>query len=102
MNSLTDKDWGWWPFLFLRPRKEADIDNVLLLKMACCFGPLVTAFVLFVRFTLREPITTASAGVCVVGCSIAFFIGYKLTFAIFWNRRARRLRLSEAPSDAET
>jgi hypothetical protein len=102
MNSMTDKDWGWRPFLFLRPRRDEDICNITLLKMAACFGPLIAALVLVVRFLLREPISAASAGVCIIACCIAFFVAYKFSFAISWNRRARRLRSSEAPLNAKT
>ncbi len=102
MNSLTDKDWGWRPFLFLRPRRDEDICNITLLKMAACFGPLIAALVLAVRFLMREPISIASAGVCLVVCCTAFFVGYRSSFAISWNRRARRLPSSEAPVHAKT
>jgi hypothetical protein len=101
MNSLTDKDWGWQPFLFLRPRRDEDIDNSTLLKMSLCYGPLIAALVLVVRFILREPVTISSAAICVLFCCAAFFIGYKFTFAISWNRRARRLRSSESPPSAK-
>ena len=23
VNEITDKDWSWWPFLWLRPAKQA-------------------------------------------------------------------------------
>ena len=33
LNSLTDMDSGWWPVLFLRPPKDKEIDNRLLLRL---------------------------------------------------------------------
>jgi hypothetical protein len=102
MNFLTDQDWGWRPFLFLRPEKDRDIDNVVLLKMASCFGPSAVLVALLVLFLLGYGITARDTSLFVAGGWIAFFIGYKFTFAIFWNRRAKRLRSLGAQSAPET
>ena len=102
MNSLTDHDWGWRPFLFLRPRKDQDMDNAVLLKMACCFGPAAGMLVLLLRFLFHRPITLSGTLIVLLGCSILFFVGYKFTFAVFWNRRARRLRAHESQFTSET
>src|SRR5437899_79633 len=92
MNWLTDQDWGWRPFLFLRPRKDQDMDNATLLKIACCGGPATGGLVLLsLRVLFRRSITMSIALNCIVACSIAFFLAYKFTFAVYWNRRARRL-----------
>src|SRR4051812_10461480 len=102
MNSLTDQDWGWRPFLFLRPHKHQDIDNVVLLKMTSCFGPAAGCLALLAFFILTRSVTPRDAILCIAGGSIAFFIGYKFTFAIFWNRRAKRLRSVDARCAPET
>jgi hypothetical protein len=48
MNKLTDMDSGWWPFLGLRPKKEAVMNTRLLLKMTALFGSLSGALGLFI------------------------------------------------------
>jgi len=93
MNYLTDMDGGWWPFLRLRPAQHERMNNGHLLKMALHFGPLygllVFAWYVFVGLVA---LSILWAVVCVL-TSIAFFFGaYKFTFAIFWNRRAKRLQ----------
>jgi hypothetical protein len=104
MNWFTDMDSGWWPVLSLRPSKDRDIDNRVLFKISPVFGSL-TGFAIFV-LSYPQMISAASvSGVVAVladvmlwylfGC-VVFFVGYKFTFAYFWNRRARRLRSSEA------
>ena len=39
MNRLTDMDSGWWPFLQLRPAKNQEMNNKLLVTMAAYYGP---------------------------------------------------------------
>jgi hypothetical protein len=90
MNSLTDMDWGWWPVVFLRPPKHKDMDMVVLLKMTCFFGPMTALVVLLGRF-MRMGRATLSATDLLL-CCVFFFVLYKFTFAIAWNRRAKRLR----------
>ncbi len=47
MNWLTDLDWGWWPVLSMRPQKDDDIDNRVLLKISPIFGS-VAGLILYV------------------------------------------------------
>ncbi len=91
MNALTDMDWGWWPVLFLRPAKDKDIDNVILLKMSLVFGSIVGAFFSLLIFLRSRAITLDVLLFALLGW-LLFFVGYKITFAYSWNRRARRLR----------
>jgi hypothetical protein len=98
MNRLNDMDWGWWPLVSLRPPKDREIDNRLLLKISPIFGGLAGIFG-FLCCVFRH-ITPATAGRAVIfyllGC-IVFFVVYKFTFAYFWNRRARRLKSQAQP-----
>ncbi len=92
MNRLTDQDWGWWPFVFLRPPKDKAMDNVLLVKMSFSFGSMLGLAYLVIWFVAFHQLTLLSVALCFAGGWIVFFLGYKFTFACFWNRRARRLR----------
>jgi hypothetical protein len=97
MNWLTDMDWGWWPILFLRPPKDQEMDNLVLLKMTPFFGSVVGILFLLVVVFGATGIPTSGNIIfalilCVLVGWILFFVIYKLTFAYFWNRRARRLR----------
>ena len=47
-------------------------------------------------------LSAAIAAAVVLFTSLAFFIVYKFTFAITWNRRARRLRMNAAPGEASS
>ncbi len=82
MNWLTDMDWGWWPFLFLRPAKDMKITMLQLAKMSLCFGTVIG---IILALVLRS-FWGIPMGI------ISFFILYGVTFAYFWNRRAHRLQ----------
>jgi hypothetical protein len=38
---LTDMNWGWWPFLYLRPPPHVQLTTARVAKMAIHYGPLV-------------------------------------------------------------
>ncbi len=93
MNKMTDVDWGWWPVLFLRPSKDKDIDNVILLKLSLVFGSAIGVLSLLMAFLSRRSITLDMFVFAFLFGWVFFFVGYKVTFVYFWNRRARRLRM---------
>jgi hypothetical protein len=102
MNRLTDIDLGWWPFLFLRPKKDQLIDTAALLNISIYFGVLYGAVFYCVWAILkRTGFSIASLLAHIVVFPIAFFVLYKCTFAVFWNRRARRLQ-SQRPGPSAT
>jgi len=99
MNALSDMDWGWWPVRFLRPPKNKDIDNLVLLKLTFFFGPVMGLAVFLLRLGRMEKVTPGGvAAYFLFGC-VLFFVFYKFTFAYFWNRRARRLRADESRNE---
>ena len=94
MNWLTDMDWGWWPLLSARPSKERPIDIVVLAKITPFFGTLAGLLIA----VIANHFTSLRRVLVDVGLAwVLFFIGYRLTFAIAWNSRARLLRRVFAP-----
>ena len=93
MNKLTDMDSGWFPVLFLRPAKDEDIDNLVLLKLSLVFGSVIGVILLWLEFTKGKGIGLGSVVFSVLEGWILFFVLYKFTFAFFWNRRAKRFRI---------
>lgn len=92
MNMLTDIDSGWWPVLFLRPDKNKNIDNAILGKLSLVYGPIIGLGWWFSTFANTGIINFGNAFFFVLIACLLFFVIYKVTFAYFWNRRARRLR----------
>jgi len=101
MNWMTDMDWGWWPVVRLRPQKERDIDNKVLLQISPIYGT-PAGLLLFFLFS-GHPRTIFTLIILPLAVLVGwglFFITYKSTFAYFWNRRASRLRSAPAVSDS--
>lgn len=101
-NYLTDMDWGWWPFSFLRPAKNVEMTAGRVFKISLYYGPF-TGLLMYLIFgingliphfpNIRDTIPALLASV-IIGTGL-FFIGYLFTFAYFWNQRAKRLQRGE-------
>ena len=94
MNSLTDKDWGWWPLLFLRPKKEKNIDNIIIFKVDLLFSSILGLIFALGSYWRAKEINWINVVLSFIIGWILFFLLYKFTFAYFWNCRAKRLRKS--------
>lgn len=91
-NWMSDMDWGWWPLLSLRPARDKDIDSVVLFKMTMFFGTVSGMLVLLIGlWDPSSPTVGSLAGDFLFGW-FGFLVVYKVSFAHFWNRRAKRLR----------
>lgn len=93
-NWLSDQDWGWWPFLHLRPRRDQRMTTTDVSWIALHVGPPVGlaagAMLLALHVALRSqafPVLLAA----VLGGTGLFVPLYRATFAYCWNRRAARL-----------
>jgi hypothetical protein len=89
MNRLTDMDWGWWPVLFLRPQKDRDMNNALVLKLTLVFSPVIAFLALAVIGRGFSPAFVVRVWLTAM---VSFFVLYRLTFAVAWNARARQVR----------
>ncbi len=92
MNYLSDIDWGWWPVLFLRPAKDKDFDNVILIKLSLVYGSVLGAFFVLLKFLKTGMPTLGEIFYFMLLGWVLFFVVFKFPGAYFWNRRARRLR----------
>jgi len=89
-NWLSDQNWGWWPFLALRPPKDKPMDSWLVAKLCLCFAPLYWIVLAGVGWVTHFW-TLGMAFLGLLVASLALFFFYRLTFAVCWNRRAVRL-----------
>jgi hypothetical protein len=89
-NWVSDKDFIWWPFSFLRPEKHVPMSMTLILQMAACFAGLGT--LMFTAFAIVNNIFTISSLFQTLFFSYAlFFLWFTLITRTFWNRRAYKL-----------
>jgi hypothetical protein len=99
LNRLTDQDWGWWPFVSLRPKRDEKMTTDYVAKIALVYGSIggfvfsVVVILLGSLYGGPPPFHDAVWMVVIfTALLIVFFIpGYRLTFAVAWNRRAERL-----------
>ena len=102
MNSLSDQDWGWWPFLFLRPEQDEYMDNILVLKLTLYYGLFFSIVgILFLSATGVE-LMVQQLIVGVLLFHVFFFALYRVSFATMWNRRASRLQKRKRESTLAT
>ena len=89
-NWVSDKDFIWWPFSFLRPEAHEPITFKTSLLMTACFGGL--SFVMFTTLAIANNAFDAqSALFTLVGCFLGFFLWFNLVTRPLWNRRSRAL-----------
>src|SRR5450432_735258 len=89
LNALNDADLQWWPFLHLRPSQHRDLSSRHVLKMSLHYG--LAIFLLLVFAVGRHLTLPLCAELLAAGIG-SFFIIFRSTFAIAWNRRAKRIR----------
>lgn len=101
INRLSDFDAGWWPLLRLRPAKDQLMDTMQLVKIVGAAGALVGVPLVGIAAVLQHPYLPWLDLATYLGLAcVGFFVVYKFTFALAWNRRARRLQAFAAGSDA--
>lgn len=90
-NWLSDKDFIWWPFSFLRPQKQEFITMKLVSIMTACFGGL--AFLMFTCFAVVNNLFSIdSMMTTLMSCFGGFFLWFTCVTKPVWNIRARALQ----------
>lgn len=91
-NHLSDMDWGWWPLRSLRPARDQEISQSLILKL-CAVHATVLGLLFAGLYYWRMPDATLGGAVkAFLFGWFLFYLCYKYLCVPFWNRRARRLR----------
>ena len=95
VNEVSDKDWSWWPFLWLRPEKDAHLSLGRIASISVLYG--VPASVLS---ELGIKLQYAASVPELVGIGLLFplmfFCFGSVVVAPMWNRRAERLTARRA------
>jgi hypothetical protein len=93
-NWLSDKDFIWWPFSFLRPEPKVPMTFKLTLHMTGCFGGL--AFLMFsVMALMNNALTFDYAFSVLLSAFGGFFVWFNIVTRPLWNRRAVKLSLQK-------
>ena len=95
VNELSDKNWSWWPFLWMRPEKHVHLSLARVFSVSILYGVPMSTLMLIA--TKLQPVTSQSellfAGS--VFPLLFLFIG-SVVVAPMWNRRAARLQRKSA------
>ncbi|MDB4946402.1 MAG: hypothetical protein JWP97_5936 [Labilithrix sp.] len=95
VNEVSDKDWAWWPFLWMRPEKHGHLSVVRVAAMAMLYG--LPASVLT---ELGIKLQYAASAAEIAGTALFFPVLFLLVGTVFvapmWNRRAASLRSRRA------
>lgn len=99
LNRLSDQDWNWWPCLSLRPAPDEPMTTKLVAQITLIYGPVAglacSAIVIgwlslaFGPLGFHEAMRIALLLTSTL--MVTFFIGYRSTVVVAWNRRAARL-----------
>jgi hypothetical protein len=90
-NWLTDKDFLWWPFSFLRPEPNVPMSFKDTSLMTGCFGGL--AFLMFsIMAVMNNAFTIEIAFTTFIACFGGFFVWFNVITKPLWNRRAFALK----------
>lgn len=90
INKLNDQDWGWWPFLRLRPPKHERISIGRLVVMSLLYGFLYGTVTIVAFASLGRASWSHFPGV-VTFFVLLFFVLWGACFRPSWNRRAALL-----------
>jgi hypothetical protein len=88
VNSLSDSDFNWWPFLFLRPEQDQKLGNGRVLALAALYGIFLG---LLINIVAALQHTKVHPALFPVATTLGFFVFFRLTVAWCWNRRADRM-----------
>lgn len=91
VNSVTDKDGAWWPFLWLRPHKHVSLTLDRLCMLAVLYGA-PGGMLLAVGFALLYPSQREKAALVALGFPMLLLFIATAIIGPMWNRRAERLR----------
>ena len=89
-NWLSDRDFIWWPFSFLRPDPHVLMTFKHTLLMTGCFGGL--GFLMFsIMAVMNNAMNVDYALAVFLSCFGGFFLWFNLITKPLWNHRARKL-----------
>ena len=90
-NRLSDTDFVWFPFLFLKLKPHQQMTWPHIFKMSPIFG-FYFCLMYFLKNAIFDIIPSkANIEVVYMHFTLGFFVWFSVVTRFFWNRRARRL-----------
>jgi hypothetical protein len=93
-NRVSDLDWLWQPFLFVRPKQTQRFSFWRVLLCGVIVTVVAPGLVMLLRVAMNRPVFFEWVIYFVVA-SLVFTCAFFGIVAYFWNRRATRLARGE-------
>ncbi len=91
INEISDRDWSWWPFLWLRPEKHAELSLSRVIALSLLYG-LPCGVLTATASSLVHTGSLAETLFLPLAFPLMFLFAGSAIVAPMWNRRAERLR----------
>jgi hypothetical protein len=95
VNEVSDKDWSWWPFLWLRPEKQEHLSLGRVASVSMLYG-VPASVLLALGIKLQYAASLAEHVATGLVFPLLFLLFGSAVVAPMWNRRADRLRARSA------
>lgn len=95
VNEVSDKDWAWWPFLWLRPEKHEHLSLLRIAAISMLYGmpaSVLTELGIKLQYAASIPELIATS----LFFPLLFLFFGSVFVAPMWNRRAGSLRARRA------
>lgn len=92
INEISDKDWSWWPFLWLRPAQDARMSLPRLAAISLLYGVPFSALVMLALRHI-QPFAAQQLFVAAIVFPMMFLLLGSTVVGPMWNRRAERMRI---------
>ena len=89
INEVSDKDWSWYPFLWLRPQKHEAMGLGRMFAIALLFG-LPIGLLMSLALAASLPVAPAVSGLPIAVFPLSLFFVASVLVGPMWNRRALR------------
>lgn len=90
INEISDKDWSWYPFLWLRPEQHAKITLARVVAIAVLYG-LPMSGVMCLALRHLAPASPQQLFAAAVTFPLMFLFLGSVVVGPMWNRRAVRV-----------
>jgi hypothetical protein len=91
INDIADKDWSWWPFLWLRPARHTRLPLRTMILLALLYG-IPVSILIAMGTTLARTASPRELALTGSATPLLFLFVGTVVVAPMWNRRAARLR----------
>jgi hypothetical protein len=95
VNEVSDRDWAWWPFLWLRPEKHQHLSLLRVASISLLYGvpaSVLTELAIKLQYAATIPELVATS----LFFPLLFLFSGSVFVAPMWNRRADSLRARRA------